>query len=383
MGADVIKVERPKGGDEGRGIGPFAAGGASIWFMQQNFGKRSLSIDLKAAEGVELVRRLCANADVIVENFRSGALDRLGLGYEALRGLNPGLVYCSISAFGRTGPYAGRPGYGPLVEALGGVTDQTGEAEGPPMPSRYMTADVIAASHAFGGICAALVGRGRTGQGDHIDIALYDCVLEGHDHPFVQYFASGGTKVLGRRGLTDDQIVPLGVFPVGGRHIAIHLATDAGWAKLAAVMGRPEWARDPDFASIAARRRSRAAVEAAIVGWLAGIGEAGKAVAILHAAGVPAEPVQSIDEIARDPQARARGAFVRRAVPGGEEIDFVNVGLRTAHSATGLPQKAPALGEHTREVLAELGCDAGQIDAMLSAGIAHAGREATGATTAP
>lgn len=374
LGAEVIKIERFPGGDPGRGIGPFARNRESLWFTQQNRGKKSIALDVKAPEGRELALLLCDSANAVVENFRPGTLARLGFGYDALHRRNPKLVLCSISAFGQTGPYASRPGYGPLVEAAAGVTELTGEPSGPPMPTRYMIADALGASHAFGAVCAALLRAARTGEGRHVDISLFDCMLEGHDLPFVRYFGSRGADVITRRGLTDDLVVPLGVFPVGGRWIAIHLATEANWRHLATAIGRSDLATDPALASIEGRRLGRARVEAAIRAWLASRTDVTATAAELQNAGVPAEIVQSIDEVVRDPQARSRRMFLPQCL-GGEDYEFVDIGIRTGQPPPATAGRAPCLGEDSQAVLEALGCATPEIRHLAACKVVRLHRE--------
>ena len=369
LGAEVIKIERPRVGDQGRDLGALMEGGVSGFFIQQNWGKRSFSVDLKHPRGVEMVRKLCRTADVVVENYRPGALDRLGLGYPDLTREDPRLIMCSVSAFGQTGPYRSRPGYGPLVEALGGATDLCGEPDGPPMPTRYMIADSVAASHAFGAVCAALFDRSRTGKGQFIDISLFDCIIEGHELAFEKYYASGGKERMTRRGMKDDTVVPFGVVQVGDRYLAIHCATDGNWRQICRTIGRPQWETDPQFASNEGRARNHEEVYAAIEAWLASIGDAHRAVAIFQENGVPCELVQNVEEVANDPQVEARNMLVEREVPKVGRMKVVDVALRTSPKEAGLTGTPPFLGEHTEELASELGYSGAEIGALFDQGV--------------
>ena len=366
LGAEVIKVERPVYGDGGRGIGFFDKSGVSGFFTQQNCGKKSISVNLKHPEGLKAIYNLCIKSDIIVENFRPGSMERLGLGYEKLSKRNPGLIMCSISAYGQTGPYSTRPGFGPLVEALGGVTELTGDPNSTPVQTRYMIADNIAADKAVGAICASLFDRTRTGKGQCIDISLLDCIVEGDEATLQHYLWSKGEKKLTRRGKTDDTVVPFGIFQISDRHIAIHCATDENWGKLCNAINRMDWLTDERFSNLENRRINRKDIYGFLNEWFSKKNDAIKTVKYLQQNGVPCELAQRVDEVAEDPQINSRNMFVEKEIPGLGTKKIVNVAYKINPSNAFLSGVPPSLGEHTELILSELGYSTEKIKKLYS-----------------
>ena len=366
LGAEVIKVERPVYGDGGRGIGFFDKSGVSGFFTQQNCGKKSISVNLKHPEGLKAIYNLCIKSDIIVENFRPGSMERLGLGYEKLSKRNPGLIMCSISAYGQTGPYSTRPGFGPLVEALGGVTELTGDPNSTPVQTRYMIADNIAADKAVGAICASLFDRTRTGKGQCIDISLLDCIVEGDEATLQHYLWSKGEKKLTRRGKTDDTVVPFGIFQISDRHIAIHCATDENWGKLCNAINRMDWLTDERFSNLENRRINRKDIYGFLNEWFSKKNDAIKTVKYLQQNGVPCELAQRVDEVAEDPQINSRNMFVEKEIPGLGIKKIVNVAYKINPSNAFLSGVPPSLGEHTELILSELGYSTEEIKKLYS-----------------
>ena len=366
LGAEVIKVERPVYGDGGRGIGFFDKSGVSGFFTQQNCGKKSISVNLKHPEGLKAIYNLCIKSDIIVENFRPGSMERLGLGYEKLSKRNPGLIMCSISAYGQTGPYSTRPGFGPLVEALGGVTELTGDPNSTPVQTRYMIADNIAADKAVGAICASLFDRTRTGKGQCIDISLLDCIVEGDEATLQHYLWSKGEKKLTRRGKTDDTVVPFGIFQISDRHIAIHCATDENWGKLCNAINRMDWLTDERFSNLENRRINRKDIYGFLNEWFSKKNGAIKTVKYLQQNGVPCELAQRVDEVAEDPQINSRNMFVEKEIPGLGTKKIVNVAYKINPSNAFLSGVPPSLGEHTELILSELGYSTEEIKKLYS-----------------
>ena len=366
LGSEVIKVERPVYGDGGRGIGFFDKSGVSGFFTQQNCGKKSISVNLKHPEGLKAIYNLCIKSDIIVENFRPGSMERLGLGYEKLSKRNPGLIMCSISAYGQTGPYSTRPGFGPLVEALGGVTELTGDPNSTPVQTRYMIADNIAADKAVGAICASLFDRTRTGKGQCIDISLLDCIVEGDEATLQHYLWSKGEKKLTRRGKTDDTVVPFGIFQISDRHIAIHCATDENWGKLCNAINRMDWLTDERFSNLENRRINRKDIYGFLNEWFSKKNDAIKTVKYLQQNGVPCELAQRVDEVAEDPQINSRNMFVEKEIPGLGTKKIVNVAYKINPSNAFLSGVPPSLGEHTELILSELGYSTEEIKKLYS-----------------
>ena len=356
-GADVIKVERPPAGDDTRQNPGFYPSGVSAYFAQQNWGKRSVMLDLAAEPGKAAFRRLLAGADVLIENLRPGALSRLGFGWQQVSAANPALVMCSISAFGQNGPDAGRPGYGALAEARAGLYEMTGEPDGPPMSGQIPVADMMAADRAFGMICAALVGRARTGHGDYLDVSLLDCAVELQDWAAERYTASDGADRPTRRGRYDDALVPWGQFATTDGWIVLIVSSDRFWPGLAGLLGDLDLTRRPELADASARREHRDEIYPAVARWAAGL-SCDAALALLRDAGVPADRVATIADVVADPHLRARGMFATLPSSAGRPV--LAPALRFASGPDGPAQDAPALGQHTAEVLAEIGDGAGE-----------------------
>jgi crotonobetainyl-CoA:carnitine CoA-transferase CaiB-like acyl-CoA transferase len=374
LGAQVVKIERPRSGDDSRANGFLYPNGISAYFMQQNWGKLSIALDLKKPEAIEICKGLVRRSDVVVENFRPGTMEGLGLGWKTLRTINPRLIMCAISAYGQTGPDAARPGYGSLAEARAGIPEMTGEPEGPPMPSVVPAADAMAASHAFGAICAALFARERTGRGEYIDLALMDCVFEMHDWPVQMYLASDGAIEMTRRGLVDRALVPWGYFHTGNGYIGMLASNDGFWRRLAELMGRPELADDERFATVQARARNADLVYQIVAQWAGQFTDADELVAVLQRGGVPAERVQTIREAVEDSQLRARGMVVEREHPHLGTVRLMNTALRFGESDSGIPDEhAPLLGEHNEQVLIDLlGYSTDQVARLYQDGVLYA-----------
>jgi crotonobetainyl-CoA:carnitine CoA-transferase CaiB-like acyl-CoA transferase len=365
-GADVIKVERPPAGDDTRQNAGFYPSGVSAYFVQQNWGKRSIVLDLAADRGKSVFARLLAGADVLIENLRPGAIGRLGFGWNQVAALNPALVMCSISAFGQTGPDAPRPGYGALAEARAGLSEMTGDPGGAPVSGQIPVADMMAASRAFGLICAALVARARTGRGDYIDVSLLDCAVELQDWAVERHAASDGRDRPTRRGQLDDALVPWGQFATADGWIVLIVSSDRFWPGMARLLGHLDLPRRPELAGAAARRERQQEIYAAVAAWAAGLSSA-EALALLREAGVPAERVATVADVLADPQLRARGMFATLPSSAGRPV--LGPAMTFGSGAAREARDAPALGEHTREVLAEIGVSAAEADALAAAGI--------------
>jgi glutaryl-CoA transferase len=305
LGAEVVKVERPGSGDDTRAWGPpFAADGSAAYFHSCNRGKRSIVVDLDSAEGQAEVRALAAEADVLIENFKVGGLARYGLDHASLAALNPGLVYCSITGFGQTGPYAARPGYDFIVQGMGGMMDLTGEPGGEPMRAGVAIADLFTGLYASTAILAALRGRDATGTGCHIDLALLDVQVAVLANQAMNYLIGG--EVPHRIGNAHPNIAPYQTFAVADGHVIVAVGNDRQFERLCALLGLPVEAR---FATNADRVRARAA----LVGMLApAIAQRRRdeLLAALSAAGVPAGPINDVAQLFADPQVVARGLRV-------------------------------------------------------------------------
>ncbi|MCB2100284.1 MAG: CoA transferase [Rhodobacterales bacterium] len=378
LGADVIKVERPTGGDSGRHH-PYFKDGQSGYYLQQNMGKRGLCVDLKDPRGRDLLHRLAAKADVFVENYRPGTLRKLGFDYETLSKDNPGLVYCSISGFGQTGPDAARPGFGLLAEAMSGVLAQLGEpGRVPPLP-RMPLADMYTGMHGVAAICAALLGRVASGRGQYIDLALYDCMVSMHDYAVQCYTMSDGREIPVQTGQDQPESTIYGVFPAADGCLVIAAQVDASWQRLARLIGGDVLAADTRFLDPASRNANRLAALKLVTDWTLSQPSVQACIAALDAAGVPSAPVQSIDQVVADPQIAARGMIVEQDHPVLGRIRLPNLPFRLSACDTSPKGPAPLLGQHNRELAAEMGFAGDEIDAMVRDGVLYA--EAAVATT--
>ena len=313
LGADVVKVERPTGGDAGRAH-PWIVQGQSGYFMQQNMGKRGLCVDLKDPRGLELMHKLVARADVFVENYRPGALEKLGLGYKELSGRNSKLVYCSVSAYGHTGPDAERAGFGVIAEAKSGAMQLIGVPGEPPPLFRMPIADMYAGMHGVSAICAALFGRVTSGRGQHIDIALYDCMISMHDFAVQCYTMSDGQEVPVQTGHDLPQSTVYGVFPARDGNLVIAAQVNDAWKRLARLIDGETYAADSRFHSAAGRNAHRVEILAKVREWTAAQTSVKACCALLDAAGVPAAPVRRVERSSRR-SADAGTRHARRAGP--------------------------------------------------------------------
>lgn len=368
LGADVIKVERPGGGDPGR-VHAYQVGDVSGYFLQQNMGKRGICVDVRQPEGLEVVQALVRSADVFVENYRPGALAKLGLGFDALAAINPRLIYCSVSAYGHTGPMASQPGFGLIAEARSGAMAQMGNpGEAPPL-LRMPIADMYTGIHGVAAICAAIVGRERDGAGQHIDLALYDCMVSMHDFAIQAYTFSGGQVIPQQVGHDLPDATLYGVFPARDGYLVLAAQVDAIWLKLARLVGGEALAGDTRFHGAAARNANRPAALEYVTAWTQSQASVASCIEQLEAAGVPCAPVQRIDEVINDPQVQARDMMLEQQHPTLGTVRLPNLPFRFSGHAMATPPLAPALGEHNEAVLAELGYGQQQIDRLKEAGI--------------
>ena len=367
LGAEVIKVERPLTGDAGR-QSPTIAGGVSGYFLQQNMGKRGLCLDLRQPAARDLMARLTAKADVFVENYRPGALAKLGLGYADLARVNPGLVYCSVSAFGHSGPLSDRPGFGLIAEAMSGAMSIIGSpGEAPPL-FRMPLADMYAGIHGVAAIVAALYGRRDIGRGQHIDLALYDCMVSMHDYALQGYLMSGGTELPQQTGQDLPSSTIYGVFSARDGHLVIAAQVDDSWLRLARLIGGEALAADSRFHGAANRNTNRDAALTKVRGWCAAQPDRAACLAALQAAGVPAAPVQTVDEVVADPQLAARGMFIEQSHPTLGRVRMPNLPFHFSDYSLPISAVAPSLGEHNSDIAVELGFSDAEIAAMQDSG---------------
>ena len=307
LGARVVKVERPGSGDDSRSYGPFLDD-RSLYFARVNRGKESVALDLKDPVDLEVARRLSATADVVVENYRPGVMDRLGLGYAAVAALNPRVVYCSISGFGHTGPWSQRPAYDAVVQGMSGLMTITGHSNGPPVKPGVPVSDLSAGLYAFGGITSALLGRASTGRGTHLDVAMYDTTTSLLEGAALSWLATGVDPK--RIGNAHFSIAPFDTFACQDRDITLCAANDLLFGALAAVLGVPRLATDPRFVTNAARHAARAALKGELEAVLR-TAPAEHWLAELDLAGVPCGPIVTVAEALSSEQTAVRRMVVQ------------------------------------------------------------------------
>ncbi len=349
LGADVIKVESPEGDDTRRWGPPFIDNGgeqAAAYFHACNRGKRSITADLRTEQGVDLVRQLAAQADVLLENFKVGGLAKYGLDYQSLKAINPRLIYCSITGFGQTGPYRDRAGYDFLIQGMAGIMDLTGEPDGAPQKIGVAFTDIFTGLYSVIAIQAALAQRQRTGLGQHIDMALLDTSVGVLANQAMNYLATGVSPR--RLGNAHPNIAPYQTLRVADGHFILAVGNDGQFARLCAVLGLDGLARDERFATNAARVANRAALTAALeamtIAW-----QRDALLAALEKQGVPAGPINTVAEVFADPQVDSRAMrIVADGIPG------VRTPITMSASELALGTRSPRLDEHRAEILAEL-----------------------------
>jgi len=360
LGADVIKVERKGTGDDTRAWGPpfvaAADGGhlGSAYFHGTNRGKRSIELDFETAEGQRLVKKLAARSDVLLENFKVGGLKKFGLDYASLAAENPHLIYCSVTGFGQTGPYASRAGYDLMAQGMGGFMSLTGTPDGEPTRAGVPIADIFTGVYAVVGVLAALVERQKTGRGTLVDAALVDSQVGVLANQALNYLVSG--VVPKRQGNSHPNIVPYQVFPVADGHIIIATGNDSQYQKLCTVLCEPELARKPEYSDNIGRLAHRNE----LVAHLSTLTKRMKSTELLsklEAVGVPAGPINDLDQVFADPQVIHRGMRLELQSTAAKEGKIP--GVRTPIIVGGKPmasaRPSPRLGEHTAEILREIG----------------------------
>ena len=351
LGARVIKVERPGVGDEMRQSPEQLEPGRddqSTYFVRFNAGKQSLALDLTHPLARGVVEDLARVSDVVVENFLPGVMLKLGLDYESLSRIRPDLIYCSISGYGQTGPLRDWPAFAHTIAAMAGITHLEANQDAAPHVGYFQTADVLAATHAFGAILAALYQRSRTGRGTHIDVSMLECLIATED----MYF--GG--VLNGWPGTPGPRAGLMICQVGGQFLALQVVGGAQfWPRLTALIGRPELASDPRFATREARRQNRAEVEKIVNDWISRFATAEEALAALRAGRVPCAPILTPEEVIAHPHLAERNVFPAVEHPARGAVKVVNTPFRLSSGPVGPRGEAPYRpGEHSRTVLSEL-----------------------------
>jgi crotonobetainyl-CoA:carnitine CoA-transferase CaiB-like acyl-CoA transferase len=372
MGATVYKIERPKLGDDSRLLRPFMKNekgedtNESAFFLSANRGKQSVTVDVGHPEGAALVRQLAAGCDVMIENYKTGGLAKYGLDYESIRAINPSVVYCSVTGFGQTGPYAKRPAYDSIMQAMAGMMSMCGEPDGPPMRSTLPVSDMTTGYCAAVSILGALYHRKGTNQGQYIDTAMLDATITLNAQQAISYLVMG--EVPRRTGNRSPNVFPSGVFPTADADMIMVCTTNPQFQKLCSLIGRPELAEDARYASNVLRRQNREALTVELCKELRRRPAAEWSVAF-EDAGVPCSAINHMDEVFADPQVQARGLRVEVPHASGRNIALMRSPLR--FSETPVKHRAPPqLGEHTESVLGGvLGRSTDDIARLRAAGV--------------
>lgn len=366
MGADVVKIEKLDGGDDARGYRDPQVGGVSAPFMMMNRNKRGLALDLKNPEGRALLLRMVKQADVLVENFRGGTMDKLGLGYDTLKVENPGLIYCAISGYGRTGPYADKGGFDLIAQGFAGLMSITGEPGRPPVKTGNAVSDMNAGILGAVGILAAYVHKLKTGEGQLVDTSLADAALQQTYWHAAVWFAT--QKSPEPTGSAHILTAPYQAFEASDGWINIGGANQANWERICSVLGHPEWREDLRFAT----NRDRMAHRETLVALMNAVlrqrsRDAWQAE--FDAAGVPAGPVHTIGEALSHPQTLARNMVLELEHPQAGTTHAIGCPIQFSATPTESTAPAPLLGQHTRELLVEFGLSEDEIQTLIDRGV--------------
>ena len=365
MGADVIKIEEPGRGDESRAFGPPFLGGESPYYLSVNRNKRSCTVNLKRDAGKAILWRLLDTADVVVQNFRPGAMARLGLDYDAVAARHPRLIYCPISGFGDSGPDAVRPGYDLVVQGESGLMDLTGEADGPPTRIGTSIADLTAGVMAAQGITLALYARQTTGRGQHVKIAMLDAVASLLTYNAGNYFATGESPT--RRGNDHPSVVPYQTLRAKDGWMNLAVANDSLWVRYCDAIERPDLRDDPRFATAPERVNHRDTLVPIIVA-LTAARTVQQWVDLLGAAGVPCGRIRNVAEVCTNPQLTERGKVVDRPHPTAGIVTMIGLPIELSDTPGRIQTAPPLLGEHTDDVLRDAGYTADEIHTLRKDG---------------
>jgi len=365
LGARVIKIEQPGRGDDTRAWGPPFISGESAYFLSVNRNKESVALDLKHAAARPILDALLARADVLVENFRPGTMERLGLGYDTVAAQHPRLVYCSISGFGQSGPRRAEPGYDAMMQAEAGLMSITGAGDGPPFRVGVAVGDIATGMFAVQGILAALVARGRTGRGQRVDVAMLDAITALLTYQASSALATGETPV--RMGNRHPSIAPYDTFTAADGEFVLSVGNDDQFRRLASVLRQPALADDPRFRTNADRVAHSDALRRELTASLASWRRADLLEALKHA-GVPSAAVRTITEALADPQLAAREMIVPLEHVSAGTVRVLGTPLKLSATPASVRTPPPALGEHTEAILAETGLSADEIRELKRAG---------------
>jgi len=367
LGADVIKVERIPGGDDTRSMDRPSVNGESAAFMAMNRNKRGIALNLKLPAAQAALQRMAARTDVLTENYRKGTLEKLGVGYETLNKINPGLIYCSISGYGRTGPYADKGGYDLIAQGMSGLMATTGEPGRPPVKVGSPVCDINGGMLAALGVVSAYVHRLKTGMGQMVDTSLFEAGIQQTYWQAAIFFATGESP--GPSGSAHILSAPYQAFKAKDGWLTIGGANQPNWQRLARVLGAPEWIEDPRFLTNTHRMQNLEALVALMNEKLARKTVA-EWIALLEQAGVPCGPINSIAQVFEDPHALARDMVIELEHPKAGRTRAIGLPVKLSATPGKVLRPAPLFGQHTREVLAEFGFGAGEIEELIGSGAA-------------
>jgi CoA:oxalate CoA-transferase len=366
FGADIIKIEAPKTGDDSRAFGPFV-GKESAYFMSLNRGKRSMTLNLKEPEACNIFREMVTKADIVLENYRPGTMEKFGLGYEELKKLNPKIIYTACSGFGHTGPYSSKPAYDVIVQGMGGIMSITGQENGEPTRVGASVGDLTAGLFAVIGTLTALYHREVTGIGQKVDVAMLDCQVAILENAISRYLTSG--IVPGPIGNRHPSITPFEGFKAKDGYVIIAVGNDRLWAKFCELIGRQDLTKDERFISNSKRTENQKALKVildtvfpakTVDEWLAAIDEAG----------IPCGPINTIDRVLKDPQVLARDMIVEIEHPIAGKFKMPGVPIKLSETPGAVEKPAPLLGQHTEEILQEmLGFTKAKVAALREQGV--------------
>jgi len=369
LGADVIKVERVPGGDDTRRMDRPEVNGESASFMAMNRNKRGIALNLKLPAAQDALKRMAAEADVVTENYRKGTMEKLGVGYEDLRRVNPGIIYCSISGYGRTGPYADKGGFDLIAQGASGLMAVTGEPGRAPVKSGGPVCDINAGLLGALGVVSAYVHRLKTGEGQLVDTSLFEAGIQQMYWQAAIYFATGESP--GPTGSAHILSAPYQAFRAADGWLTIGGANQANWERLIGVLKAPELLKDARFASNAERMKNLGALTAALEPHISKWRVA-ELLAALDKGGVPCGPINSIADMAADPHTRAREMVVELQHPRAGRTRALGLPIKLSRTPGKVSRPSPLMGQHTREVLAEFGFSKEEIEALVRSGAAIA-----------
>ncbi|MBU8728964.1 CoA transferase [Cytobacillus oceanisediminis] len=359
LGAEVIKIEHYKTGDETRWWGPPFVNGESAYYLCANRNKQSITLNLKSEEGKEIFRKLVSTGDVVVQNFKSGTLEKMGLGYESLKEINPSLIMASITGFGSTGPYKDLPGYDYIIQAMSGLMSITGEADGSPMKVGVAIADVLTGLYTCIGILSALQHRNKTGEGQEIDISLMDCQVSSLINVASNYLCSG--VIPQRLGNQHPNIVPYQVFSAKDGELVVAVGNDEQFKRFSAALGRQDLSEVKEFIHNENRLENKSKL-ISILEELLSKKTKKEWKDILDKAGIPNGPINNVQDMFDDPQIRSREMVVEMDHPSIEILRLTGSPIKLSKSPVKMRQHPPMFGEHTETILEQLGYHPDQID---------------------